>query len=564
MIKTININLSGIVFHINEDAYGKLNKYLSSVRSKFRNTEGGDEIIADIESRIAELFNEKLDGKRQVIETLDVDEVVATMGQPEEYEVEEDEEYTSTRKKTTNNKRFFRDPDDKILGGVSSGIGSYINVDTVWIRLIWILLFFGYGFGFIIYIILWIIIPEATTTSEKLEMKGEPVNIENIERKIKEEFDGLKDSFSKMGEHAKNADYAKAGKKAQSALAHGVEMVLSILGRILTFVFKFLGVILILSGVIAIPAILFGLSVANTSFSEIFYDGSLYEMFNAFFNSSLQLTIAIISVLLIAIIPLVLILLAGLRILMGKSYVNTLFVIILGIIWFASATSIATIAADNTLNFNSKSSITEQETLAIESDTIFIKADNSNYYSYGTIFNNDNVSMHKSEDGDLLLFNNFDLDIKASKTKSTELRIKKYANGHTRLQALDRVKKINYSYKVEGNTVIFDDYLSTPIGNKIRNQKVKAILFIPIGTVIYFDDNMNDFLGHVDNVNDYWGYQMLNHYWLMTKDGLECIDCNDKKTTSIRVNNLRKKSDKSMINDSKIFNDTLVLYKPLV
>jgi len=530
MIKTININLSGIVFHINEDAYGKLNIYLSSVRKKFRSTEGGDEIIADIESRVAELFSEKLTNNRQVIEIQNVESIINTMGQPEEYEIEEDDDnYSTSKKYSSNNKRFFRDPDDKILGGVSGGIGAYMNIDTVWIRLLWVILFFGYGFGIIFYIILWIIIPEASSTAEKLEMKGEPVNIENIEKKIKEEFDGLKDSFTKMGEHVKNANYSKAGKKAQSALAHTIELILSILGRIITFIFKFIGIVLIISAAIAIPATLFGLHAANISFGDTFYDGSLFEMLSAFFNSAIQLNLMIISIILVTLIPLVLILLAGLRILIGKSYINTLFIIILGVVWFASLTAIATVAADNALDFNSTSSITEQETLNIKSDTIIIKNNSSNYYSYGTIFNNDNVSMQKTESKNLLLFNNFNLDIRASKTNKPELRIKKYAQGRSRLEALKRVKKINYNYSTNDNSLILNDYASTLSSNKIRNQKVKAILFIPIGTVIYFDENMNNLLDHIDNTNDYWGYQMLNHYWIMTEEGLECIDCNESK-----------------------------------
>jgi len=197
MNKTVNINLANRLFHIDEGAYLKLQRYLQSVKRSFANTPGSDEILADIEARIAELFYEKLENERQVITQKEVDEVIAIMGQPEDYIVDEDifEDEPQTGKGFTEPKRtrkLYRDTDQKYVGGVSSGLAHYFNIDPVWIRLLWVVLTIGSSGGFILlYGLLWLLVPEAVTTAQKLDMRGEDVNISNIERKVKEGFDDV-------------------------------------------------------------------------------------------------------------------------------------------------------------------------------------------------------------------------------------------------------------------------------------------------------------------------------------------------------------------------------------
>ncbi len=533
MIKTININLSGIVFIINEDAYDILNNYLTSIRSKFKKTEGGDEIIIDIESRIAELFTEMLNDNRQVIEINDVESVIETLGNPEDYDLDENEEDTSSHSTGANNysakrKKFFRDPDDKILGGVSSGIAAYLDIDTVWIRLIWIVLFFGLGFGFLFYIILWIIIPIARTTADKLEMRGEPVNIENIEKKIKEEFDDIKDSFTKMGEHARNADYGKATKKATNALGQIIEMLLIVVGRILKVLLKIIGIVLIFIGIISIPATIFGLTMANTVLNDVFYDGGMLDVFLPIFNSPTQLYFAAILLILTIFIPLFLIVLLGIKIITKKSRISTLILVILTIIWFASASGIGAIAANTGIDHKSSNSIVKHEILKINSDTIYVKS-LSNDYSFGEFFDYDDVSMRKVDDKIEILFGKPNFNINLSKGDNVEMNIVKKAKGRSKYDAKKRVTRIDYSYKLNGDTITLNNFYSTDIENKLRGQKVNIKLLIPEGKIVKFDTNMEDLIDNVDNLENLWGFQMLEHTWKMTDEGLKCLDCKDKK-----------------------------------
>ena len=146
MNKTVNINLAGIFFHIDEDAFLKLKNYLDAIKHSFTDSQGRDEIIQDIEARIAELFAEKRETDKQVIGMREVDAVIEIMGQPEDYKVDddifEDEEtshssYSNTKhteaKTEKRNKKLYRDPDNSYISGVSSGLGHYFSIDPVWV-----------------------------------------------------------------------------------------------------------------------------------------------------------------------------------------------------------------------------------------------------------------------------------------------------------------------------------------------------------------------------------------------------------------------------------------------
>ena len=166
MNKTVNINLAGVFFHIDENAYAKLQRYLSAIKRSFEGVTGEDEIIADIEARISELFSSKIQDARQVISLKELDEVIAVMGQPEDYMVDDDifddapasnKSKRSSSSSSGNGKKLYRDTENAYIGGVSSGLGHYFGIDSLWIRLGWVfLVLVGFGSPILIYILLWI------------------------------------------------------------------------------------------------------------------------------------------------------------------------------------------------------------------------------------------------------------------------------------------------------------------------------------------------------------------------------------------------------------------------
>jgi phage shock protein PspC (stress-responsive transcriptional regulator) len=208
MKKTISINIASTAFHIDEDAYGKLQQYLKKLEAWFGDKEGGREIINDIESRLSELFAERINPKTGVITVSMVEEVTGIMGEPEDFmaaggeKAEKDDPGNSSGGSFTSagsRKRLHRDIDNKVLGGVCSGIAAYFNMDPVLVRVIFAILpFLSFGVIIPIYIVLWIAVPAAITTAQRLEMRGEDINISNIEKTIKDQYENVRQEFSKF------------------------------------------------------------------------------------------------------------------------------------------------------------------------------------------------------------------------------------------------------------------------------------------------------------------------------------------------------------------------------
>ena len=216
MKKAIRIHISGYIFNIDEDAYSELKNWLDKIAQQYKNEKDGKEIVDDIEIRVAELFMSKV-GNEGAVTISEVKSIIETMGQPEDFEDEdlnisstsENENTSQTNfspkdKKTKKNKRLFRDEENKVIAGVCSGLGHYFGIDPVLIRLAFILTVFMGGFGIISYIVLIIVSPKAISTSQKLEMMGEPVNISNIEKAIKEEVEYFKEKFSNKKRHRRS------------------------------------------------------------------------------------------------------------------------------------------------------------------------------------------------------------------------------------------------------------------------------------------------------------------------------------------------------------------------
>ncbi|MFT7344831.1 MAG: phage shock protein PspC (stress-responsive transcriptional regulator) [Lentimonas sp.] len=201
MKKTISIHIKGINFLIEEDAYELLQTYLTRLENKLSNLEGKSEIVEDIELRIAELFTELTVGNKEVIELGDVQSVTAKLGEPEDY-IDEDDELNETVKEENSNSRssrkFYRDLDRAAIAGVCSGLSNYLNIDIIVVRLVFLIsLLFG-GFGFPLYVLLWIIIPAASTHIDRLKMKGRPITVENVKDEVSAAAQRMANSSQKV------------------------------------------------------------------------------------------------------------------------------------------------------------------------------------------------------------------------------------------------------------------------------------------------------------------------------------------------------------------------------
>ena len=242
MKKTLTVNLGGTVFHIDEDAYQLLDKYLSNLRIHFRKEEGSDEIMDDFEARISELLGERVRLGYEVITIEQVEEIIKRMGKPEEIfegegEAPRPEESGEARQQArVPRKRLMRDPDNRVLGGVAGGIAAYMGWDPTAVRIVFILLLFFYGIMIPLYFLLWIIVPLARTATEKLEMRGESVTIENIGKTVTDGFEKVSDRVN---------DYISSDKPRTTLQRLGDAFV-----QIIGFLLK---CVIILAGIILLP-----------------------------------------------------------------------------------------------------------------------------------------------------------------------------------------------------------------------------------------------------------------------------------------------------------------------
>ena len=205
MNKIQHINVGGHPFSINEDAYYELDQYLMRLDKHFARSEGSREIMEDIESRIAELFREYLQGGSIVV-LQHVQKMIEVMGTPDKLGSEEHSGSAASNQEWNyhTGKRLFRDPYDKKISGVCSGIAHYFGIqDPIWVRVAFV--FFGmWGFGILLYIVLIFIMPEAVTAADRLAMKGKTINIQNIADRVEEEIEEMTDRFDEWRDKWKN------------------------------------------------------------------------------------------------------------------------------------------------------------------------------------------------------------------------------------------------------------------------------------------------------------------------------------------------------------------------
>jgi len=309
MNKTVSINLGGFSFHIDEDAYQKLSRYFDAIKRSL-SPDGRDEIMNDIESRIAELLSEKLSNDKQVVSLTEIDQVIAVMGQPEDYRIEDETTQTTySYAGNTRSKKLYRDKEKGMLGGVLAGFGHYFGVDPLWLRIIMVILLFSWGIGIIPYIIFWILVPEAKTTAEKLEMTGQPITISNIEKKVKEGFGEISDTISNI-DHTKIANGARDG---AHKVATSIEDVFMTIFKVIA---KLIGAfMLIFSG-----CALIGIIIASVVmiFSSSLPDNAAFDFIDTPLGIETPFWIQGLLLLLVVGIPLFFLLILGLKLLINN------------------------------------------------------------------------------------------------------------------------------------------------------------------------------------------------------------------------------------------------------
>ena len=486
MKKTVNINVNGIIFHIDEDAYTKLNSYLNSLKKHFQTVEGSSDIIDDIEARIAELLQEKLSGTKQVISIEDVDEVIEVMGQPSQFEEEGTaDEQAPEAGPTKTSKRFYRDPDEKVIAGVCSGIGAYLHWDPVLIRILFIISLFIGGFGVALYLILWIVIPEAQTTAEKLEMRGEKINVSTIEQSIHEEVSTIKDKLNDLTETTK--EKFRKGSPVRSPIEQifkGIGEVLRVFGNALLII---LGVTISLIGIsffIMLLAVLFGWG------GNVFVDGEIAFLS---FPAIVDLTIGCsidpfymqLALLIFLGVPVILLLYAGIRLIFKFDRIRY-FGITAFNVWLIGLVICVFYAFKIYKNYKAEGRYHQQIAITQPiSDTLYMQFDH--------LLPNDNMYMDEYDVFEDIKISRDDLGnfylipiirIMTGYGERIEVSKRIEARGRTVSDAKQLAQEVKYPVRQTGDTLLFPLFAEMADENCWRGEQIVVTIKVPVGQYV--------------------------------------------------------------------------------
>ena len=557
MKQVININYHGRIIPIEIAAHDLLKTYTAGLQKHFENEEGKEEIINDIEGRISELFHEQLTKGAVCITEQDVQVIIKNMGTPEDFEAEPTINHESKSETKENNfsgtkKRLYRDENNKVIGGVCSGVANYFNMDVVVVRVIFLLMFFSVGFGlipylilwfavpssatksigsvrkklyrdtdekmiagvcsglanyfgikvwivralfllpvlsmifawnhfffnvsptsFIIYIIFWLVMPEAKSTSEKLEMKGKKIDVDSIKQSIHEEMNDLKERAKSLGKEAA----AVAGEKSKmiaSDSGNALQRLISGIIKVISFIIKgFVYTILTIIG-LAMFLVLFAIGV--TSFS-------LFPLKDFLISGIWQNAFAWGTLVFFIVVPIIGILTWAIR-RIGKIKRNsialrTTFASLWIIGWVALTGLIVTLGKD----FKSVNNSFEEN---VKMDTGNVNKLMVNFYKIRYHKNDQTINLADliNAEEDTLYIDNVGLKIKQSPNDSFHVTVKKMVNGETRFAADTSASIMHYNILQKDSFLFIDKSVGINKREKFRNQNVVVTIYVPIGKQI--------------------------------------------------------------------------------
>lgn len=547
MNKTVNINLGGMFFHIDEDAYLKLTRYFDAIKRSLNNSSGKDEIIKDIEMRVSELLTEKQKSEKHVVGIKDVDEVIAVMGQPEDYIIEEEANSSNqsfSNSGTRRTKKLYRDKEKGMIGGVATGLGHYFGIDSVWLKIMFLIFVFaGFGTGILAYIVLWIVTPEAVTTSEKLEMTGEPVTISNIEKKVREEIESLSDKF-------KNADYDKMGNQVKS----GAERLGSGFSDFIMTVFKifakFLGIVLIMSGISVLILLLIGVFTLGTN---IFIDFPWQNFVDAGNFTDYPIWVFGLLMFFAVGIPFFFLTLLGFKLLAPnmKSIGNIAKYTLLAV-WIIAMALAISVGIKQATEISYENKTVEKQSLNIKpTDTLFIKFKYNEYFTKDLNHHRDFEFVQDSANNQLIYSTDIDLHVLHTDEKTAYIQIEKKARGKSFIDAKQRAEKINYKFEIKGNQLILDNYLLTDVKNKFRDQEVQIYLYLPEGQLLKPDSSVQDYDDSDDNFFNLH-FSSDNYIYKVEGSKVKCLNCPISENEYDDVENNEDNEDNDTINEVSV------------
>lgn len=488
MKKTITVHIANFIFNIEEEAYQQLQSYLTKISAQFSVKEEREEIMYDIESRISELFREQLTIQKEVIVEEDVLDMIAVMGSPEEYIVDEEEkepfvannQFKEESKTKTKSRQIYRDEENAILGGVCSGLAAYFGVDPIVLRILFIAIILMGGSGILIYLILYFAIPAAKTLGEKLKMKGEKVDVSSI-----------KNQFEKVKEEISNPENKK---KVKTTFNKFITVLVGLFSNFISVFSKFIGLAFLITGIVGSIALVI---IFNKEFLSLITEQSISiaELLGLLFESATHRFLAFYSLVAVLTIPIISMIITGVNLLFGFKNKFKRVKLSFFIFWVLSVCMLFIVGVYLVRNFEESSgNVVTNTSLNINlEEPLLIDVTNSEMFP-GLIRNDDVVvlnEMVKLTDS-MTHFAFPRLVVEPSETDSFSLEIIKRGRGRKETEALINANSIVYDIKVLENHLILSDYFSIPLGLKFRGQNIKIVLKVPKDSEIKFGNYIDE------------------------------------------------------------------------
>lgn len=612
MKKNISINISGIIFHIEEDGYEKLKLYLESINRYFSSFDDNQEIIADIESRIAEIFLSKLNEGKQVITDKDVESLKTTMGSVKDFQAIEEPELETETESTTHqskkskattdgSKKLYRDSERKILGGVAAGLAHYFGIDPLWIRLLliivvsgsgglliiayiimWVVVpesseleedqslkkmfrnpedkifggvasgmaaYFGTdalvlrfafvlltilgGAGIIAYIVLWIIVPEAKSITEKVQMEGDPVTLSNIESNIKKSLNVKEDEDESVIVKILLFPFRLIG-----TIFSGLGKVL---GPILLFLVEalriFFGIVVVISSlgillsIVVSVGVLLGVIAGGSLFGIDMYHGGIPIYL---FSESFSVFATIVSSVAV-LIPTLIFLVLGVSIIAKRSMLNASTGWALFGIWIISLIGLSIAVPQTIYQFKEEGTYKVTETYNLDDKTAILRLNETGFETYDAA----SLQLRGHSEGDFKLVQEFE------------------SRGRTRKEAVENAKMVEYNVNVNDSVFTFDSNIRFKNESQFRGQDLDMILYIPYDHPFKMEYDLRHIIQNTIYRHGYSVHDMdIDNTWIFTPAGLECITCEKEiaryEPRSYNRGNHSRKYDNNNFDEIKI------------
>jgi phage shock protein PspC (stress-responsive transcriptional regulator) len=529
MDKTININLAGTLFQIDDEAFRILRDYLQAINNRFRNVQGGHETVEDIESRIAEIFQSQR-GLAGIITKENVEAMILIIGKPEDFDQNETEPdqkvYTGQRKK------MYRNPDDKIIGGVCSGLAAYLDNDPVLFRILFVLFTLFFGVGFFIYIILWIALPEAKTDARKREMYGKAYH---SARSLTLQPDGTYSSTT--------APY-DASFNNTSKIGNAFNEIFRAIGRVCFVIFRIfmiiIGVFFVMTGFLAILSLLMIFVFRFPwAFSTDAFDSTMVYLPD-FLNYIVNPAVApwIIALTLMAIIlPMLAFIYWGVKMIFWFKAKDGIISLAGFVLWVMVIAALTIILLNEGISFSETARTTSQTVFPDPPDTLYVMTDHKvadlkfdkkfsvpdNDYTVFLVDSTDKVCITP------------DLQLRITDEDNAKVEIRKRSSGRTKEDAVRKSEALIYNYRMNNDTLYLDEYFTIPSGSKWTADNLRINLFVPEQTVIYFGSSAEKLFhnrievqhiksdtitsSRIDYNTEPW--ELGNKFWKITEDGLK-------------------------------------------